>query len=400
MNILIVNNFLHQNGGSETYIFEIGKELQKRGHNVSYFGMKHSNKVVGNNLNLYTDELNFHTKNPFEMIKYPFKIIYSKEAYKKITALMESFNPDVVHLNNFTFQLTPSVIYAVRDYEKKAGKKIKIIYTAHDYQLVCPNHTMMNPITKELCEKCIGGNFKNCFSGKCIHSSTLKSVIGTVEAEKYKKKNTYKEIDSIICPSEFMKKMLDTNPVFAKKTTTLHNFINTKKANSVNKENYVLYFGRYSEEKGVKLLYSVAKELPDINFVFAGKGELDEEIKPLQNVKNVGFKTGEELTNLIKNAKFSVSPSCWYENCPFSVMESEMNLTPVLGADIGGIPELIKDGENGELFEAINKDSLKEKIISMWNDKEKLDKYTENCKDLDFDNTEEYCNKLLEIYKS
>ena len=160
-----------------------------------------------------------------------------------------------------------------------------------------------------------------------------------------------------------------------------------------------LYFGRFSEEKGIGTLINVCKKLPNIQFIFAGTGPLEEEINGISNIKNLGFQKGEALEKLIREARFSIYPSEWYENCPFSVMESQMYGTPVLGANIGGIPELISVGSTGELFESGNGEDLKIKIEELWNNKEKLDKYSENCKNISFDTIEEYCNKLIKIYE-
>lgn len=164
-------------------------------------------------------------------------------------------------------------------------------------------------------------------------------------------------------------------------------------------EQYVLYFGRFSEEKGIRTLIEACKDLPDIQFVFAGMGPLEEKVKGVENIKNVGFQKGVALENLIRSARFSIYPSEWYENCPFSVMESQMYGTPVLGADIGGIPELITVGKTGELFKAGDKEELKNKIEKLWKDTELTDQYSRNCKDIVFDDTQEYYDKLIKIYR-
>ena len=247
-------------------------------------------------------------------------------------------------------------------------------------------------------KKSVGGHFINCAKGKCIHGSTAKSAIGTMEASFWKINGAYKYIDSMICCSKFMKTKMDTNPLFAKKTIALHNFIDKVEGKDTQKKNYVLYFGRFSEEKGIGTLIKVCKELPDVQFVFAGTGPLEKEMSNISNIKNVGFKTGEELKTLICEARFSVYPSEWYENCPFSVMESQMYGTPVVGANIGGIPELIQEGKTGELFESGNITALKKIVRKLWNEKELTDKYSENCSEINFDNVEQYCDKLLKIY--
>lgn len=397
MKVLMVNKFLYPNGGSETYIFKLGEQLQKEGHEVQYFGMEHEGRIVGNHAESYTSNMDFHT-GKLQKLLYPFRIIYSREAKKKITVVLRDFQPDVVHLNNINFQLTPSVIYAVRDYEKKSGRKIKIVFTAHDYQWVCPNHMMRIPSTGEICFACRDGNFMQCTKNRCIHNSKVKSLIGTIEAKLYDRCKTYGMVDAIICPSEFMKKQLDTNPVLAEKTIVLHNFIDAKEQHA-EKKDYVLYFGRFSEEKGTRTLLEACRALPEIPFIFAGTGPLEEQVNQAVNVENRGFVTGDALHKLIAEARFSVYPSEWYENCPFSIMESQMYGTPVLASDLGGAPELVQAGKTGELFRGGDVEELTEHIRDLWNQTELCRKYSENCKDINFDTVETYCGKMVEIYR-
>lgn len=389
----MINKFLHPNGGSETYIFKIGEWLIQNGHEVQYFGMEHEGRCVGNRVNAYTSDMDFHGGNILSKVTYPIKTIYSLEARKKIRMVLEDFKPDVCHINNFNYQLTPSIIVEIIKWRTEEKKECKIVYTAHDYQLICPNHMCNNPNSHENCEKCIGGHFWNCTSRKCIHGSSIKSFIGTLEASLWNGTGIYKNIDKIVCCSHFLKSKMDTNPVFKDKTITLHNFLDGIEKKDVIKKDYVIYFGRFSEEKGIRTLIQAAKELSDISFVFAGTGPLEKELIGITNIKNVGFKTGVELENLIREAKLSVYPSEWYENCPFSVMESVMYNTPVLGANIGGIPELIDEGITGELFESCNRNELKSKIREMLQKEYSFDK-------VHFDTTDEYCRKLIKIYQS
>ena len=384
----MINKFLYPNGGSETYIFKLGEQLEKMGHQVQFFGMEHEGNIVGNAVGAYTNNMDFHSGSKLAMVSNAFKTIYSKEARTQIRKVLDDFKPDVCHINNFNYQLTPSIILEI----KKWNKKCKVIYTAHDGQLVCPNHLFKNPNTNQICEKCIDGQFVNCTKGKCVHGSTAKSAIGTMEASFWKMKGVYKLIDTVICPSEFMKTKLDHNPAIKGRTVALHNFVDKVEWKDIEKKDYVLYFGRYSEEKGIGTLIQAAKELPDVQFIFAGTGPLEENIKGVENIKNVGFQKGAALEQLIREAKFSVYPSEWYENCPFSVMESQMYGTPVLGAEIGGIPELIQVGKTGELFESGNKEELKNKIREMSSKQYRID-------GVSFDTVDEYCHKLMGIYR-
>lgn len=400
MRVLIVNKFLYPNGGSETYIFEIGKQLEKMGHEVQYFGMEHEERIVGNHAESYTSNMDFH-KGRLAKVTYPFKIIYSIEARKKIKKVLYDFNPEVIHINNFNFQLTPSIIYEIKDYEKGKKVKIPIIYTAHDSQLVCPNHLMQNPLTGKRCTECVEKGYKSCIKGKCIHGSRAKSVIGAFEGWLYKKLQTYKYIDCVICPSEFLKKKLVTSQILKDKLVVVPNFINGKLYDYSDgvKKDYVIYFGRYSAEKGIETLLKVCSKLPDVRFVFAGSGPLENEVNELNNINNKGFLSGEKLYSLINGALFMVMPSECYENCPFSVMEAIALETPVIGANLGGIPELVMDGINGELFISGDEEDLYNKIKKLWNDRRLTEYYSDNCRQRKFDTVEEYCIKLIKIYK-
>lgn len=398
MKILIVNKFLYPNGGAETYIFKLGEQFQNMGHEVQFFGMEHEKRIVGNHAESYTSNMDFHT-GKLQKLLYPFKILYSREARRKIRAVLEDFQPDVVHLNNFNFQLTPSIIYEIKSFAKKQSRNIPIVYTAHDYQWVCPNHMLYIPHEDKICQSCLEGQFSNCAKKKCIHNSRVKSLLGSVEGYLYQRLKTYRHVDTIIAPSHFLAEQLANNVLLKDKIEVLHNFVENRYCPEVEKEEYILYFGRYVKEKGVQTLLEVCRRLPNISFVFAGGGPLEEEVNSVANVKNVGFQTGEALQHLIAKAQFSVFPSEWYENCPFSVIESQMYYTPVLGADIGGVPELIQRGKTGELFQSGNADDLKAKIEALWNDRNCLKAYTKNCETIDFDTLETYCHKVLEIYR-
>lgn len=396
MKILLINKFLYPNGGSETYIFKLGEQLMAMGHEVQYFGMEHEGRVVGNRVEAYTSDMDFHGGSKLAKLTYPIKTVYSSEARKKLRLVLEDFQPDACHLNNFNYQLTPSIILEIR----KWSKTCKILYTAHDYQLVCPNHMCRTVETNENCEKCLGGHFMNCTKGKCIHGSLAKSAIGTVEATFWKWKGVYKQLDTVICCSRFMKSKLDTYPVLAGKTVALHNFVEPVEEKAVQKQDYILYFGRFSQEKGIGTLIQVAKALPDVQFIFAGTGPLEDQLAGVSNIKNVGFQRGEALEMLIRQARFTIYPSEWYENCPFSVMESQMYGTPVLGANIGGIPELIEEGKTGELFESGNAADLKQKSEALWQDREKLEAMSKHCTPDRFMSLEQYTRKMLTYYGS
>lgn len=397
MKILLVNKFLYPKGGSETYVFKLGEILTNHGHSVEYFGLENEKNIVGNSKNALVGDVDFSTgirKN----LTAPFKIIYSAEARKKIRLVLDDFQPDVVHFNNIQFHLTPSMILEVNKYRRQTGRDVKIIYTAHDYQLVCPSHGLFDS-NINICEKCLGGNYTHCLKTKCHKNSYSKSLLAMSDAYFWKLSKAYGYIDKIVCPSQFLKSKLDTDKRFADKTVAIHNFVDKTPSTKVEKGDYVLEFGHLSKDKGTLTLLEVAKRMPDTKFVFAGYGKAVEEIEKVPNAEYVGFKTGDELESLIANAAISICPSEIYENCPFSVIESQLLLTPVVASQIGGIPELIEEGKTGLLFEAGNPDDLESKIKHLLANTDLLAKFSESCKNLIIITTEDYYKKIMEVYQ-
>ena len=396
MKILLVNKFLYPKGGAETYIFKLGRILRQHGHEVQYFGLENEKNIEGNSARAYVSHMDFG-EGIRKNLHAPLRIIYSSEARKKIRRVLEDFQPDVVHLNNIQFHITPSVILETEKYRRETGRDVKIIYTAHDYQLICPSHGLFDS-NIQVCEKCLGGNYLHCLKTKCVKNSRVKSLLGMLDAYFWKWNKAYSYIDTIICCSDFLKRKLDTQQRFRHKTVAIHNFVDRVAREEVEKENYILEFGHLSRDKGTLTLLEAAKRMPEVRFVFAGYGEAEKKIAQVSNAQFVGFKTGKELEMLIRKAKISVYPSQWYENCPFSVIESQMYGTPAIGSRMGGIPELIREGETGELFEAGNVQELEAVLRKLLFSPGLLEQYAENCRHAEFETPESYYEKLRKIY--
>ena len=358
MKILFVNKFLYPRGGAETYFLKIGEELARRGHEVEYFGMYDEKNTVGNSLHLATTNMDFHAAGP-EKLLYPFRIVYSREAKRKLKEVIAAFGPDIVHFNNINFQLTPSVICA------GAECGVPMVQTVHDVQMLCPNHMMMEYHSKKLCEDCMGKKSKwPCVKKRCIHGSLPKSLIGAVEGTLYECSPVYDKIHRFICPSAFLEEKLLNVPRFRGKTVMLHNFLS---------------------------------KVSD-----AGGGPLEDLCKncTLPNVKYVGFKTGKELEELVAGALFTLHLSIWYENCPLALLESQSLGTPVLCNRIGGIPELVEEGKTGILNDTFTPEAYAETIAALYADKALLAEMAQNClhKRESMMTLERYCDKLLALY--
>ncbi len=394
MKILLVNKFLYPKGGSERYLFDLAELLRAKGHQVEFFGMDDPRNIVETPKEKLVKNIDFHKKS-LSTLLYPFKIIYSSEARHKIRRIIKEFRPDLVHLNNYNFQITPSIIYELKKH------KIPVVQTLHDPVLVCPSHLLYNVRTGSICEKCKGRKYRNCMITQCIHGSLFRSMLGMFEGYLYYKLKTYDYIEKFICPSQFLADKLIDFGVRKEKLTVIPNFIHSMDYSDMPRErNYFLYFGRISREKGMVTLLSAVKALPGIQFVFAGSGPLESMLQGLDNGRWVGFKQGEELRDLIRGSIATIYPSEWYENSPLSILESFGLGVPVIGSNIGGIPELIEDQFNGLLFEPKNIADLVDKIKYLDERKELRDGYSRNClKSSKSFSREKYYQNIFNLYQ-
>lgn len=379
MKILFVNKFHYLKGGSEKYYFELAELLRENGHEVAFFSMENEKNIKTNKKEYFVKNIDLNSKNKLKA----FDVIYSKENKKKMTEALQDFKPDIVHLNNFQRQLSASIIDAIKE------KNIPIVFTAHDIQAICPAITMLDA-NKNICEDCKKGKYINCIRKKCIKNSTLKSILGAIEGEYYDKKKIYKEkIDYIITPSECYREKLIEEGIDKNKILAHHNFIDMEKYEIETQEgDYALYFGRLSKEKGVLNLVQAFEKTKKGKLYIAGEGEEKQNIenrikeKHLEGrIKLLGFLDPEEMKEAIRKCKFVIVPSVWYENCPYSILETLAIGKPVIGANIGGIPELVKNEENGLTYSYNNIEELSDKIDQLFSQPELVKIFSKNAKE-------------------
>ena len=291
-------------------------------------------------------------------------LTYSKEAYRNMAQLLKDEKPDLVILNLVHKQITLSIIDAIKEYDPK----LPVFWTMHDLIAVCPSYSMRDG-SGNICEKCLGGDFSHCVKNKCIKGSTLMSLLSKYEAEFIRRRKWYDQVDLFICPSEFYKKKLEEGKFTRSPIVTMRNPLplDTKFEINETTEDYVLYFGRLSPEKGVKTLIEAAK-LCGCRLVILGTGPQEEELKALAkdcaNIEFKGFQTGEVLRNYVKNSRCVVMPSACYENGPYSAMEAMALGKPLIVSNRGGLPELVEDGVNGYIYDGTDR-ALAECISKM-----------------------------------
>lgn len=368
MKILLVNKFHYIKGGSETYYFGLAALLRQKGHEVIFFSMQDEQNFPCDQKNYFVGHVDFNAHMSLaRQVKAGLKMLYSFEAGKKFKKLLEDEKPDLIHLNIFQSQLTGSIV----DVAYKMG--IPMVYTAHDLKSICPNYQMLN--RGGVCEKCLHGRYFNCAREKCMKDSGLKSILASLETEVYRWRKTYKKIDYVITPSAFYKGKMEESGVFDCPVEHIPNFLpeNTVYSKKPSVGEYFLYFGRLSREKGAAtLIRAYAGMKTRRKLCIVGTGPLEEEFRELihelnmeENIRMLGFRSGVDLTSIVRNAFCVILPSEWYENGPYSIMEAMAAGRPAIVSGYGGLPELVEEGKNGYICPPCDVSGLRGKMELM-----------------------------------
>lgn len=404
MKILLIDVYHYNKGGAETVCFNTGKMLEDNGHEVIYFTLKW-NKNLPSKFEKYFPESKETRKGLFRQVINLRNYFYYPDAAKKLEQLILNEKPDIAHIHLMWGQISPSIFPILKKYH------IPIIFTVHDYRMVCPAYSFKDGKGR-ICEACTGKHFYRCFTHKCTKGSYFLSIFMAAEMyfrNKYFNPNNY--IDGLLYVSDFARKKHEQYmPTFKNKPNiVLHNF-STSIADSGRyvSDKYFLFLGRLSEEKGIITLMNAMKENPKSRLKIVGSGPLEDKLKEykkqnkLNNIEFLGYKSGEELTNLKKQAYFVIVPSECYENNPMAIIESYAEGVPAIGSRIGGIPEIIEEGKTGYTFTPHNYKELAA-LIKNASNLTKDEYLTMSNNTIEFAlkdmSKESYYNKLMPFYK-
>jgi glycosyltransferase involved in cell wall biosynthesis len=352
MKILIVNTRHYLGGGDSTYSFNLCDMLRLNGHEVYFMAMQDKHNLPDPNSDLFVNHIDFRELNHHKNISSGFRVftrsIYSIEARTKFSRLLDRVKPDLVHLQNIHAHITPSVIFEAKK------QSIPVVWTLHDYKLICPNSHLLIDATNQICEACQGGYFFRAVLNRCKKNSLLASIMACLEAYTHHILGVRGKVDLFLCPSRFLQKKLLDNGFDRNKVRHLPLFLSHKSFNYTGQhEDYFLFLGKLEPLKGIDYLIRAARHVPNIKIIAAGR--IDENIRDKvlssfpPNLKYVGMKSGEELDQLRKKAIALVLPSICYENQPFSILEMFALGKPAIVSDLGGMRELVGDNERGWL---------------------------------------------------
>ena len=355
--LLSINNYHYRRGGSDVVYLEHAALMEELGWKNAFFSMHHPKNFESEWSRYFVDEIEFgHAYSILDKLAMASKVVYSFEAQKKLRLLLEHYSPDVAHLHCIYHHLSPSII------PELAKTGIPVVMTAHDLKIACPAYKMLND--GGICERCKDGSFLNVLKHRCVRSSASASAVVAVESMLHHKLNTYKKhLSKVVVPSRFfMEKFIEWGWP-RDKFVHIPNYVDaTRFSPNFEPGDYFLFFGRLAPEKGVATLLRAAKQA-GMKLKLAGTGPDEQMLRALNaelqgDVEFLGYQSGESLHNLIRGSRAVVLPSEWYENAPMSILESYAFGKPVIGANIGGIPEMIEEGQTGWTFESRNVDEL------------------------------------------
>jgi len=349
--LLLVNNYHYRRGGADVVYLEQQSLFEKRDWTVVPFAMQHGDNLPSPWAASFTREIEYgRDYGALRVAVNAAKSIYSIESRTKIRQLIRRTCPDIAHAHNVYHHLSPSVLAGIK------SEGVPVVMTLHDLKLLCPARTMVSD--GRVCERCKGGNLHNVIRRRCMKGSLALSSLIYAESAIHRALDVYRNnVDRFIAPSRFLISKFVEWGWRESDIAYIPNYVDASRTvPEYSAGRAILYLGRLSEEKGLATLIRAAATAR-VPISLVGSGPIDEELKRLAtalgaDVSFLGFKTGPELWRLIGSSRAIVLPSEVYENAPLSILEAYATGKPVIGARIGGIPELIRDGETGWLFES------------------------------------------------
>ena len=290
------------------------------------------------------------------------RAIYDRNSYRVVKNEIEVFRPDVVHVHNFFYAASPSIFYAAKK------MNVPAVLTLHNYRLICANALLLRH--GQVCELCVNNLLPLAgIRYRCYHNSMAESAFVTFVTSTHKLIRTWdKNISRLIVLTQFAQSRfvgssirVDEQKLFIKP-----NFIPDPGLGETNREDFFLFVGRLSYEKGIDVLANAFAGLPTQKLIVIGDGaDTQTEMARFLDNSNITLKgrlNKDGVLAYMKRCKALIFPSTWYEGLPFVIIEAFATGTPVIASRLGSMAELVNDKLNGFLFEPGNATDLQQKI--------------------------------------
>jgi glycosyltransferase involved in cell wall biosynthesis len=357
LRVCLVNTFHYRRGGDCTYTLDLADLLRSKGHTVVHFAMNHPSNLPCDESRFFADHVDFldifKHGGPLRGARAFARSLYSRSAKRRFSRLLEETRPDIVHLQNFRRHLTFSIVEAAKE------RSLPVVYTAHDYDPICPNSLLL--AGGRICTACKGKHFYKAVLKRCKERSITGSLAIALEGMFTRVRHYYNLVDIIVTPSAFARDRLVEFGFSPDKVTVVHNFIHAEAYVPQYEGSGVIFLGRLAPEKGIANLIEAAARTPGVRISLAGDGPERRHLETLAaeatnrgnggSIEFLGYVDKMTLHETVSRNMCVVMPSIWYENFPYAVLEAFALGKPVIASDIGGLPELVQDGVTGLLVE-------------------------------------------------
>lgn len=323
--ILFVHNAYQQRGGEDSVVDAEVELLRSRGHEVVRFSR--DNHAIA-------------TMGRFDLLR---QTLWSRPARADFSALVRSFQPDVVHVHNTFPLISPSVYWAASELG------IPVVQTLHNFRLMCPQAMFLR--NGQVCEDCLGklpwrGAMRGCYRDSKLQSSVLAGMVSM-----HRGLGTWQnKVTRYIALNDFCRNKFIEGGLPAERIVIKPNFVDFLPPIAVDRKDF-LFVGRLSAEKGIDTLVTASGMVEAAGVQVAGTGPEAELLNAVPNIRALGALTGDQVREAMAGAMALVLPSIWYENFPRTLVEAFGCGLPVIASRIGALAELVEDRVTGLLFE-------------------------------------------------
>ncbi|TRX20570.1 glycosyltransferase family 4 protein [Flavobacterium franklandianum] len=410
MKIALVNYRYFVSGGPERYMFNIKEVLEKHGHIVAPFSIKHNKNIksdyepyfldaIGTGNEVYNHEYPADLKTKIQVVG---RMLYSFEAKRKFKHFLKEVQPDIVYILHFQNKLSCSIIDAAKE------MNIPVVQRISDFGHICPNaHLYREKVG--ICESCTSKSLFQAVKHKCISNSYSHSALKAFSLAIMNINRVKDKVDGFVFPSSFTRNKYIAKGFDVKKTFHIPTFFNAEQlaqSKEIRYGNFAVYVGRLEKEKGIEtLINAFLKTNHKLKIIGFSNDSYETSLKNMaqgreDQIEFIGKLDFEEISHYLQECLFTVVPSEWFENFPNTVLESFAFKKAVLATNIGSLPEIVNES-NGFCFDYASSDSLREKINYMFSNKEEAQIKGENgFKDLSASYSADYhYSQLISVFK-
>jgi glycosyltransferase involved in cell wall biosynthesis len=364
MKVLMANNYFYLRGGCERVMFNDIQALSHQGVEIVPFSATDKDNVGTQYDSFFAAGADIRATSPLKRVGAAFDAIHCGRTAKAFGKMLDATRPDIVHCHNIYGRLSTAILAVAK------SRNVPVVLTVHDYKVVCPSYLMLR--NGKPCSACLDGGYYRCATSRCHKGQTAASIVYAIEAYYSKLSGNYGAVSAFLAPSRFIADLLRQSGIEDDRVIYHPNCVEPDDYKPSYQGNYVLSVGRLSHEKGLPTFLE-AMLGTKIPVRIAGTGPMEASLREMAekdggSIVLEGHCGGEKLAELYRNAAFVVVPSEWYENAPMSILESFAYGKAVIGTRIGGIPEMIAEGEQGYLVEPESPLQLREMVRKLWSD--------------------------------